>query len=181
MVPLSALLQIDRKDLLTQTKLKLPFWYSIPFIFSIMAFFKRLGKKKPKEKTKAARRTTPPSGESVSAEEALKNAAQIFLDSNIPEGHTIESHLAAMEGRWRKILSDEERRLLVKDIRDAIKQKMRKILEFWSVRQINAHTISDIADNIIQETPALQDLDTDDGVHAYVSTYLSYLLKSSKK
>jgi hypothetical protein len=48
------------------------------------------------------------------------------------------------------------------------------------VQQITANTISDIADTIIQETPALQELDTKDAVHSYVSLYLSFLLKNPK-
>ncbi|GHU84452.1 hypothetical protein FACS189473_1880 [Spirochaetia bacterium] len=180
--PLSTLLLINRKELLTATKLRLPFWYTIPFFFSIMAFFKKLGKKKPAKKPKpAAQAGTSPSGETVSAEQALHDAAQKYLNEHISEGHTIESHLAEMEGRWRKILSEEDRGQMVRDIRGTIKTKMRKMIEFWGVRQINANIIGDIAGNIIQETPPIQDLDTGDAVHAYVSLYLSFLLKNPKK
>jgi hypothetical protein len=180
---MSTLLLINRQGLLTDTKLRLPFWYSIRIIFSIISVFKNLGKKRLKKKSKPAladNLNTPPLEEIASPAPALKSAAQTYLNNHIPEGHTPESYLEEMESRWQKILPGDARNQMVKDIRITIKKRMNKMVEFWGVRQINANTISDIADTIIQETPALQGLDTEDAVHSYVSLYLSFLLKNPK-
>jgi hypothetical protein len=40
---MGTLLMINRKDLLTDTRILLPFWYSIPALTLIISFFKRLG------------------------------------------------------------------------------------------------------------------------------------------
>ncbi|GHV88145.1 hypothetical protein AGMMS50267_05050 [Spirochaetia bacterium] len=182
--PMSNLLLLNRKKLLADTKLLLPFWYTIPVIVSLMAFFKKLGRKKPAKKAKpgsAETLETPPFAENQSSGQTLKGVAKTYLDDHVPEGHTLETYLEEMESRWRKILSEDARAQMVKDIRLTIKKKMNAIIDAWGIRQITAHTIDDMADSIVQELPSLQDLDSKDAIHSYVSLYLSFLLKNSKK
>ncbi|MDR2135883.1 MAG: hypothetical protein LBO76_04635, partial [Treponema sp.] len=56
LIPYSLLFVMKRKEMLFDAKMTLPFWYSIPIISSIIAFFVKLGKKK-KSNREAAKKT----------------------------------------------------------------------------------------------------------------------------
>ncbi|MDR2102947.1 MAG: hypothetical protein LBP42_02470 [Treponema sp.] len=45
LVPYAALLMLNRKNILNDTRILLPFWYSIPFIVMIISFFKGMQRK----------------------------------------------------------------------------------------------------------------------------------------
>ncbi|GHV40476.1 hypothetical protein AGMMS49546_14440 [Spirochaetia bacterium] len=183
MSPLTTLLRLNRKDLLAKLKSRLPFWYTNPVLFRIIVFFKNLRKsKRHKSHSGSAEKSAAfPAAERSSSPQTLAGIAQTYLRDNIPDGYTLESYLHEMEDRWRKVVSRDSRDQMVKDVQDTIKKKMRSIIDVWGVRQPNANTIGDIADSIIHETQAIQDLDGTNAVRSYVSIYISSLLKNWKK
>jgi hypothetical protein len=50
-VPLSAVFHLERKDILSEAKLRLPFWKVIPFLSSFFSFFSRRFQSNPKVKS----------------------------------------------------------------------------------------------------------------------------------
>jgi hypothetical protein len=71
LAPMSELLILARKDLLTDVRMLLPFWYTIPFFSAIFAFFSRLGRpKSQRPKREPPRKAEPPMHANV--EEASK-------------------------------------------------------------------------------------------------------------
>jgi hypothetical protein len=184
LLPLSTLLLTNRKNLLADVKILLPFWYSSPLIAGIIRFFKRLkaGKKKRVEKNTEEIEETKPkarSGEPANINLILKRAAIQFQTEHVPEGQTVEQYLASMEKRWRKILDETAHKQLSKDIQALIKKKLQRMMSIRTGKQVGVETIMEVADSIVIETPALANLDSADSMKLYVALYVSKILKNS--
>jgi hypothetical protein len=67
--PLSVVLDIDRRKLLSDARLRLPFWQAVPVLRGIFAWLKRLllGEPSPRKKRKAARKQQSRAGEAAAA------------------------------------------------------------------------------------------------------------------
>jgi hypothetical protein len=183
LLPMSTLLMINRKELLNDVKLLLPFWYSIPIISAIIGFFKRLKNRKtvPDEKDEEEfeeQRTKSRSGESANIDLVLKRAAAQYQSEKVPEGQTVDQYLGGLEKRWRKILDESTHRQLSRDVQTLIKKKLRRMMAIRSGKQVGIHTITEMADSIIFETPSLMDLDSTEAMKLYIGLYISRVLRS---
>ncbi|MDR2072492.1 MAG: hypothetical protein LBP60_03560, partial [Spirochaetaceae bacterium] len=89
LLPLRVLLMIKRRRLVSDVKLLMPFWYTLPVLSNIIALFLGLGKKKglKKQKTESQERSTAdPLAE-------LINCAIQAEEELVPENHTLETYL----------------------------------------------------------------------------------------
>jgi hypothetical protein len=181
LTPLSALLMINRKDLLTDVKIMLPFWYSIPVISSIIAFFKRLGNpKSEKNKTSQDQESQErgiPTVHSTTPAQEIKRVAMDYQMQAVPAGKSPEQYLGEMENRWRKVIDPEVKKQLVLDVHSQIKRKLKPILDARGNRKITIQTIDEIADSIIMISPALTELNNSEKLHSYVALYIAKLLR----
>ncbi len=68
--PLSVVLDIDRRKLLSDARLRLPFWQAVPMLRGIVAWLKRLflGEPSPRKKRRAARKQQRRAGETATSE-----------------------------------------------------------------------------------------------------------------
>jgi hypothetical protein len=180
-VPLPSLLALNRKDLLTDVKIMLPFWYSIPIIFSIIAFFKGLQRGKDKKRKPFPEQETQdreiPTAHSMSFAQDIKRAALDYQLQTVPAGKSLEQQLKDMEDHWRKVMDSEMKKQLVRDVRSQIKRKLKPILDARGNRKITTQAIDEIADSVIMVSPALTELNNSDKIHSYVALYIVNLLK----
>ncbi|MDR1128628.1 MAG: hypothetical protein LBL20_04880 [Treponema sp.] len=182
LVPLTELFTLSRKDILTDVKIMLPFWYSIPIISSIVAFFKRLGaggkskKRKPPQEQEIQEKEIP-SVHSTSLAQDMKRAAVDYQVQAVPAGKTLEQQLRDMEDLWRKVIDPEAKKQLVRDVHSQIKRKLKPILDARGNRKITPQTIDEMADSVIMVSPALTELNNSDKIHNYVALYIVNLLK----
>ncbi|MCL2232919.1 MAG: hypothetical protein FWB99_07570 [Treponema sp.] len=181
MLPYSTLLLVQRKDLLTDAKLMLPLWYSLPILRSIAAFFKNLGKKKKVRKAAAK--------EESSAEEAaeekdrsgeIRAAAKELEAALIPAGHTIESYMDELEPRWSKIIDKQARKNLSEDVKSLLRDNLRKTLRIKRHFKLTRELVREMAQNIVTRTPALASLSGRDSLILYAELYLVKLLRNLK-
>jgi hypothetical protein len=181
LTPLPALLMISRKDLLVDVKIMLPFWYSIPVISSIIAFFKRMGNPKSKKNKTSQdqefQEREIPIVHSTTLAQDIKRVAMDYQLKVVPAGKSTEQYLREMESRWRKVMDSEAKKQLVLDVHSQIKRKLKPILNARGNRKITLQSIDEIADSIIMVSPSLTELNNSEKLHSYVALYIAKLLR----
>jgi hypothetical protein len=176
---MNALYVLRRKDILADARIMLPFWYSVPILSAIVAFFKRLGKKKKKRNETD---DEPEDIENGSKETAgdIRDAAKKVEAELVPKGRTLDSFLAELETRWSRLLNKQARADLVNDVNSLVRDNLRHAIRIHKTRKINRKGLEEIADGIVGHTPALQGLGGQDSLHMYMELYMVKLLLNIK-
>ncbi|MDR1972749.1 MAG: hypothetical protein LBQ46_12615 [Treponema sp.] len=188
LIPWSLLFVLKRKELLTDVKLSLPFWYSIPIIRSIVAFFSRLGKKKrpsrpaPKKADGAIDFT-----EEEAAAEAVRDQSREFLNSIrdteahvVPGDKDINGYLKELQGHWGRLLDPKAQQNLVEDVNALVRDNLRQSVRVWKKQRITPTNLQDLAQGLINGTPSLRSLASKDALSLYMQVYMVKLLKTIK-
>jgi hypothetical protein len=178
LIPMSSLYVLRRRELLTDARIMLPFWYSIPVLSAIIAFFKNLAKgKKRKGETDDKEEIET---EDRDAAGDIKSAAEKTAEALIPKGKTLESWLTELEARWSRLLDKEARANLINDVNSLVKDSLRHAVRIHKTRKINEEGLGEIAGGIISRTPALQNLGGQDSLRLYMELYMVKLLLDIK-
>jgi hypothetical protein len=172
---MNALYAIRRRDLLADVKILLPFWYSVPILAAIIAFFSRLGRRGKKKNQ--ADETPGPEGDTEDREARdIQNAAREIEASLVPKGQTLDGYLADLEGRWLRIINKQARSDLLNDVNSLVRDHLRQALRIRKNRKISAGQLDEMAAAIISRTPALQGLSAQDSLRLYMELYMVKLL-----
>jgi hypothetical protein len=184
LLPMAVLLMINRRDLLTDTRILLPFWYSIPVLTSILAFFKRLGSggKKKAAPGENPGEENPRSGERKirSQEQAIKNAAAQIIQKLPVDGKSPDAAMADLENSWHTLLDNESKKHLISDVRSLVRDRLRRTLRLKLNQNISAKLIENLAASIYTEVPALKQLGDEDSITTYIKLYIAKLLLTIK-
>ena len=180
--PYSVLLLINRKETLTDAKLILPFWYSLPIITAIIAFFRNFLKRKKAPKLYAA--DDADDGQSSRDERdragEIRAAAAELEISLVPAGHTLESYLEELESRWSRLIDKQARNNLIEDVKSLIRDNLRQNLKLKKHFKLTEEEISQMSVNIVTRTPTLASLSGRDSLILYSQLYLIKLLENIK-
>ena len=179
LLPYSTLLFVRRKDLLSDTRLILPFWYSMPVITAIIAFFRNLMKTKT---------TRPPAAtyqdpineileENDQAAE-IRAAAEELEFILVPPGYKLENFLEELESRWSRLIDKKARDNLIEDVKSLIRDNLRRNLRVQKKFVLTQEIIEQMAVNIITRTPSLSVLSGRDSLVLYAELYLIKLLEN---
>jgi hypothetical protein len=180
LIPMNALYVIRRKDILTDAKLLLPFWYSTPILTAIIKFFKNLGKKKKKviidedEETEEEK-----TGEKETARD-IRNAAEKVQAQLVPKGKTLDVYLTELEARWSRLLNKQARADLVADVNSLVRDYLRKTVRVHKSRKITTEGLAELADSIVEHTTALQSLGGQDSLRLYMELFMIKMLLTIK-
>ncbi len=181
LIPLSELLLLQRKALLTDTKILLPFWHSIPIIIKIISFFKNAGKKKKRQK-KEHQEKYPANdiSEDISAKKdaqknRLKQSAEDFIMIHLPDDKNLDSFLLELEKKWNRLLDEQARKNLIEDVNALIRDRVRKILRIQQNAVLTDETIARMTKNIIADTPALHQFEGEN-LTLYISLYIAKIV-----
>jgi hemolysin-activating ACP:hemolysin acyltransferase len=172
LLPLRVLLFIKRKELLSDVKLLLPFWYTIPLISHIIAFFQNLGRKKKKRAQNEDEPSASPQIDGIRKE--LQNAARESEAHLVPDGHTLDSYLEELSQRWGKLLNKQAKDNLVEDVNALVRDKLRHLLHFQ--KNINRDTIDKMTGSIMDSSTGLRKINEQNYLFLYVKLYLVKLL-----
>ncbi|MDR1429724.1 MAG: hypothetical protein LBI85_05495 [Spirochaetaceae bacterium] len=178
LIPLASLLLIRRKDILTDTRMLLPFWYTVPIISEIIAFFKNWGKQRNLKKRRrqkeqdAGEEDLLPAKQSDLQQHRLRAAAQELRDSLIPDGYTLDSYLALLHDRWNRLLGKQAKKNLTEDIHSLIRDRLRHTLRIQPNAVLTEASFSRMADKIIMDTPTLSQLSAQDSLKLYIQLYM---------
>lgn len=191
LAPMSELYLLSRKDLLVDVRMLLPFWYTIPVISGIIAFFKRLGRKKPKTKQERnsrseARRAEPAEREddgeqkpqTVDRKTELKKAAKAVEKKLLPSGYTIDAYLDELEERWNRIINEQAKANLTEDVNSLIRDYLRKTARSLRASTFTAERIEDLA-KTLSESPNLIRIQAKDSLRLYIQLYMVKLVLKS--
>ena len=182
LLPYSSLLLLQRKDLLTDVRLMIPLWYSMPILSAVIAFFKNLLKKKnPKKNHLTA---------DVNADDDILekrgNAGEIRVSAKnletllVPSGYTIETYMEELETRWSRLIDKQARANLIEDVKSLVRDNLRRTLRVKKRFKLTQEVISQMAKNIINNTPSLAALSGRDSLVLYMELYLLKLLRNLK-
>jgi hypothetical protein len=185
LIPMSELLLIKRKDILTDTKILLPFWYSMPIMIKIIAFLKNLGKKKVQQKNETPGKTT---AKNISEDEAakkdiqktrLKQSADDFIMVHLPEGKTLDGFLSDLQKKWNRLIEEQARKNLLEDVNALIRDRVRRMLRIQQNAVLSDESISRMTKNIIADTPALRQFEGEN-LTLYIELYIAKIVSSIK-
>jgi hypothetical protein len=173
LLPLRVLLLLKRKRLLSDIKLLMPFWYTMPILSNIVAFFKNLGKKKKTsredEKTKESRTVADPLREL--RDSAVESAAQL-----VPQGSTMDTYLEELISRWGRLLNKQAKENLVEDVNSLVRDRLRQMLRFQKNTTVNRDTMDKLANAILDGSKGLQKISEQNALFLYIKLYLIKLL-----
>ena len=191
--PYSELLMLSKEEILTDAKILLPVWYTIPGVSWLMSLFKGQPKqKKIKPSKQATQKKMIASGEAedfdtpaslsqqdssaISRKEELKQAALEAEKHYVPQGSTIERELSSYERTWNRMLSKESRDNLTEDVNSLIRDYMRKILRTLRANNFTPERINNLATTLVK-TPGMQKIQDQAELHMYVQLYMVKLIK----
>ncbi|MDR1108067.1 MAG: hypothetical protein LBL19_03425 [Spirochaetaceae bacterium] len=172
--PFSALLKLNRKELLADTRMLLPFWYSIAFMVRIITFFKNAGKKKSSQN-----HTEDPDLESFQNNNPSPSLKELTAEF-VPPGSTLAQALAEQEARWNTRLNSQARKDLETDVNALIMDRLRQLMRLPKKPRITREFLDQTALAFISEIMVLQQLSNPEALGLYIKLYIINLLQNKK-
>jgi hypothetical protein len=173
LLPLSELLMLNRKTLLADILILLPFWYSITFLINIIAFFIHLGKPKYSENDQDLEEnpiSESPRNNNLSL--TLKDLAAEL----IPPGSTLTNALEEQEARWNTRINPKARKDLAADVNALITDRMRQLMRLSKKPRITRDFLEQTASAFVSESAVLQQLGDQEAFIIYIKLYIINLL-----
>jgi hypothetical protein len=178
LLPFSLLLMLNRKALLSDTLMLLPFWYSITVLVSIITFFMHLGKSKKSEKDK--KNIDEDSISESSRDNNLPPSLKDLAMDLIPPGRTLQNTLEEQEARWNTRINPQARKDLTADVNALIMNRMRQLMRLPKKPRITQDFLEQIALAFISESMVLQQLNDHEAFALYIKLYIINLLLNKK-
>jgi len=182
LLPYSTLLYLNRKEILTEARLVLPFWYSLPIITPIIAFFKNLARRRNAPKLIPDIGTDGEPGARNKRDRAgeIRAAADALESDLVPTGYTLDSYLEELENRWSQLINQKARENLIEDVKSLIRDNLRQHLKLKKYYRFTHEIIHQMAVGIVTFTPTLSSLSGRESLVLYSELYLIKLLKNIK-
>ena len=196
LVPYSELLLVSRAELLANTKIKLPVWYSIPIISWIMSLIMKKPKQKvqkdsnkidteahrdeqkQKEKENEAKLDAKEhDAERLSRKQELRKNAKEVESRLVPESSSLEREIAAYENEWNQLLGKKNRQNLTEDVNSLVRDYLRKILRTLPASGFNKDRIESLADTLVK-APGLMKIQNHPALKMYCELYMIKLVKN---
>jgi hypothetical protein len=175
LLPMSVLYSFRRQDFISAARFSLPFWYSVPTLVAIFAFFRRLRKKKKRQIEDAV------SGEAGPEQQSIQQSARLIAESILPQGKLLDAYLAELGDRWSQILDKKARNKLIEDVRFLVKNSLHRAQRFYFASRLTRESLDEIADFIVTRTPQLRSLGDQHSLRLYMVLYMLKLLIETKK
>ncbi|MBO5137618.1 MAG: hypothetical protein J6B81_03860 [Spirochaetaceae bacterium] len=190
--PYSELLMISKDEILTDAKIMLPVWYTIPIVSWFLSLF--LGPPKTKKKKDSQEKKTKSYDNSekeepdfispaekrdpsLSRKNELKQAAVEAEKYFVPANSTLERELSSYEQIWNKMLNKQVRLDLTDDVNSLIRDYVRKIIKTLRASNFTPERIKNLAETLVK-TPNMQKIKDHDELCMYVQLYMVKLIKN---
>ncbi len=185
LIPYSELLMLNRQELLTDAKIMLPFWYTVPVLSWLAALLFKKPKKRTQQKNTNEAKIVHEHEENTqdqhqtSKKKELKSAAIEIERKLVPEGSTLEEELKANLQIWNKMINKQSRAHLTEDVNSLIRDYMRKVLRTIRSSSFTADRIKELSQTLIN-TPSLEKIRDRKELDAYVQLFMIQLVKNIK-
>lgn len=195
LVPFSEILMISRAEILSDAKLKLPFWYTFP----IVSFIMKLLFRKPKPKVKKQRPTAVEKiHEEIKQEEQelfrkrdaddsvdtklsrrreLRKAAMEIEKQFVPESSTLDRELKSYVHEWNDRIGKQNYENLTEDVNSLIRDYFRKTLRTLKAESFTAERISSLAESLV-DTPSMMKIKNHPALKRYAELYIIKIVKN---
>jgi hypothetical protein len=187
LIPYGMMFLLKRKELVFDVKMSLPFWYSIPILRSIVAFFSKLGKKKKQRRSDAKKAGDADFAETESSAEMARNHHRDFINSvrdmetELVSGtKDINIYLKELQYQWGRLLDPKAQQNLVDDVNSLVRDNLRQSLRVWKKQRLSLVHLRDLAQGLVYGNPNLRTLANRDALMLYMQVYMVKLLKSIK-
>jgi hypothetical protein len=187
LIPYSLMFLLKRKELLFDAKMALPFWYSIPIIRSIVAFFSKLGKKKKQNHHETKKADSIDFAETEASADAARNHGREFINSVrdmeaelVSRTRDINDYLRELQNQWGRLLDAKAQQNLVDDVNALIRDNLRQSLRVWKKQRITSIHLRDLAQGLVYGNPNLRAMANRDALILYMQVYMVKLLKTIK-
>ena len=174
--PYSGIFQLRRRELLFDTKLTLPFWYSLPIIPVIIVFFKNLFGKNEKAPRTNETSDELDSSETKASSEEVRTMARTLESSFVPPGETAERYMERLEDRWSQILDQQHREDLISDVKHLAKERLRQNMRIQKNFRLDKEVLNQIAYDLVIHNPALSSISSREALITYIELYMVMLL-----
>lgn len=182
LLPLSDLLMLNRQELLTDARILLPFWYTIPVVSSILAFFfrpkRQLKQKKTVKKTVSQTEEQPnmsPREAKEKRKQDLKQAVVQIQKKLIPEGTTLEAEISVQLESWNRTLDKQTKENLTEDVNSLIRDYIRRIIRTIKASTFDLARVENLALTLVN-TPNLVKIKNHDALLYYIKLYILQLI-----
>ncbi|MDR1324690.1 MAG: hypothetical protein LBK00_01475 [Treponema sp.] len=171
--PLSTLLFLNQKNLLSEARERLPLLYTFSFIVKIIIFFRK--QKKKMESSQQPTSVQPAASKEVPV--TLKLVCGKLEAALVPEGYTLEWYLIRLYEKWARPLKDKDEK--ISEVNRLIRNRMRRNAPLYKLSQINEDFLNETADGLIENSLALKRLDQD-SLKLYIKLYTLKLLRTMR-
>ncbi len=192
MKPISVILDLRRKDLYSVARSSMPFWMSFSFLRKLVFMFR--GNRKRKVKKSASeineskitisdskhvpRSTASGSVKKVPSQDYKKGVELLKLRYNYTS-FTIENTLTELQEEWNPLLDYEARNNLVKDVKNMVRDYMRKILRETAFAVPDPERVENIAE-LLSRNSAFNVIKKKEKFRQYLSLYIIKVLNDTK-
>ncbi|WP_245534761.1 hypothetical protein [Treponema primitia] len=180
--PMATLFLVNRKEMLSDARAILPFWYSIPLLISFISFLQKMknikGEMAKKKAELGGPKRTAPANKNRDME--IREAGQKLETEIVPPDNDIDNYLAQLENRWNTLLKKQAREDLLTDIQSLVRDRLRQTLRGQRHVMLTKDSLDKLARRIVEENPTLRDLHNQDYLRQYTVLYMVKLLLQVK-
>ncbi|MGI5174220.1 hypothetical protein H0R92_11565 [Treponema sp. OMZ 840] len=185
LLPYSELLMLSRSEIITDAKILLPWWYTLPPISWIAAFILRPRKRK-KKKTDIPVETAhvelqddslPESATRSARKKEFRTAAEQAEKVLVPPGSSLDREMTSYINQWNPLLDKELRANLTEDVNSLIRDYMRRTIRTLKASNFTVDRIQNLAEILIK-TSSLQKIKNKEPLQIYVVLYIIRLVKN---
>ncbi len=176
LVPLEEILDLQRKDLLADSRMLLPFWYSLPVISDLVRLFRSMGRRKAErarakvEPVKAKAEQAPSSGAPKRKDEFAAAAVRVAKQLT-PSGYSLEEYLRDLESRWNTLLNFEAKKNLSEDVNSLVRDYLRSILRSMKGDSLTVDRVKSLAATLA-DSPSLAKIKNHQALELYIQLYM---------
>lgn len=185
--PPDTLLDLNRKRLLTDVRMLLPFWYTVPVLSWFIGMFKRSAHRR--DLKQKALRTALQSDR----DETRKDGAQAAKGGNprsldfalaaaaaekamLPKDYKLDEYLQILVERWNTLIEPASKANLTEDINSLVRDYLRGTLRTMKPSGFTADRVATMAANLA-DTPNLMKIRNHAALEEYIRLYMVKVLK----
>lgn len=167
------ILMLNRVELLNDTKILLPFWYTLPVLSAIIAFFKR-----PRANKKASKKERKEQASRKSeGKYNFQDAASDLRAKMLPEDISIDEALQKNLDSWNHILDSNIRNNLTEDINSLIRDYLKGIQKTLNPANLTEEKISKLTEPLVN-IKSLSKIKNKTALKAYMELYILKLIEN---
>lgn len=183
LAPYGELLMLNRVELLNDAKILLPFYYTLPLISSILAFF--VGKKKDEQAGQKKDEKKRSEGEEKETKKVMRAPKKTFREvatslakEMLPEGLSMEEALAKYLDSWNTTIDKKARGNLTEDVNAFIRDYMRGIQRKLPVTSLDKKRVEALSE-AVSSSSSLSAIKDKKALKEYAKIYILKILQTS--